>query len=162
MDERNDTLHVNLWWDRDLRFRCQSGRWVTEIDGNSRWAASPMQMMLNAVGSCAAVDVVDILRRGRQDPKEITVQLSGERRPDPPRRYTALTVTFHITGDVDPDKAERAVELSFEKYCSCFHSLAKDIDLEYQVKVDQDELKDVAEGESSGMAAGRGSEDGEE
>lgn len=136
MTENEESIHVNLWWDRDLRFRCQTGRWVTEIDGNSRWAGSPMEMMLGAVGSCAAADVVDILRKGRQDLRELTVQVSGDRREEPPRRYTSLTATFHVTGEVDPEKAERAVALSFEKYCSCFHSLADDIDLDYRVRVE--------------------------
>lgn len=136
--ERDDGISATLSWEGDLRFRCRNGRRVTEVDGDSRRAASPMEMMLDAVGSCAAVDVVEILRKGRQDLQELTVRLSGERSPEVPRRYTALTAIFHVTGDVDPDKAERAVALSFETYCSCFHSLADDIELDYRVEVERE------------------------
>lgn len=132
-----DEITARLDWEGGFRFRCETDGLMSRIDGHSESAPSPMQMMLNAVGGCAAVDVVDILEKGRQELEALSVELSGRRRADPPRRYVALTAVFRVTGDVDPAKAERAVELSFEKYCSCFHSLADDIQVEYRVEVER-------------------------
>lgn len=146
MDEAQPDVDVNLWWDRDLRFRCQAGRWVNEIDGNGRWAPSPVQVMLESVAACAAVDVVDILRKGRQDVRELTVKASGWRREEPPRRFTELSITFRVTGDVEADKAERAVRLSFEKYCSVFHTLRPDLELDWTVRVEGAEDSDSSDG----------------
>lgn len=137
MSERDPSVDVSLWWDRDLRFRCQAGRFVTEVDGNAGWAPSPLQLMLEAVASCAAVDVVEILGKGRQEIRELTVKATGDRRDEAPRRFTRLTVSFHVTGDVDREKAERAARLSFEKYCSAFHSLRPDIELDWKVQVEE-------------------------
>lgn len=137
MNEQQPDVDVSLWWDRDLRFRCQAGRWVTEIDGNSRWAPSPLQVMLESVAACAAVDVVEILRKGRQEIRELTVKANGTRRGESPRHFTELSIDFHITGDVDRDKAERAARLSFEKYCSAFHSLRRDLELDWTVRVEE-------------------------
>lgn len=128
-------VSVRLHWDRDLRFRGQAGKWVTEIDGNSRYATSPVQLLLQSVGSCAGVDVVDILRKGRHELKKLDVHVSGERREEHPRRFTRVEVQFHVTGDVPVKAARRAARLSFERYCSCWHSLRRDVDLEYSVKV---------------------------
>ena len=132
-----DEIRARLDWEGGFRFRCETDGLVARIDGHSESSPSPMQMMLNAVGGCAAVDVVDILETGRQELEELTVELSGRRRADPPRRYVSLTAVFRVTGDVDPARAERAVELSFEKYCSCFHSLADDIQVDYRVEVER-------------------------
>ena len=62
----------------------------------------------------------------------------GERRPEPPRRYTRFELEFEIVGEVDPKKAERAVQLSFDTYCSVYHTLKDDIDLEWRVSVRPD------------------------
>lgn len=134
-DDAGPDVSVRLTWDRDLRFRGQAGKWVTEIDGNGTFAPSPMQLLLEAVGSCAGVDMVDILRKGRHEVRTLTVRVDGDRREEPPRRYRSLRVHFHVTGDVDPEAAERAARLSFEKYCSCFHSLRDDLELDYRVDV---------------------------
>lgn len=132
-------VHVRLNWDRDLRFRAQAGRWVTEMDGNAEFATSPVQLLLQSVGGCAAVDVVHILRKGKEDVRKLEVQVSGQRADDDPRRLTHITVHFHITGDVDRDAARRAARLSFEKYCSCYHSLRRDIELESRITIHEGE-----------------------
>lgn len=128
-------VSVRLNWDRDLRFRAQAGRWVTELDGNAEFATSPVELLLQSVGGCTAVDVVHILRKGRENLRKLEVQVSGQRADDHPRRLTRITVHFHITGDVDRDAVLRAVRLSFEKYCSVYHSLRRDIELDSRVTI---------------------------
>lgn len=124
---------VRLHWDRDLRFRAQAGKWVTELDGNAEYATSPVELLLKSVGGCAAVDVAHILRKGNAELRKLEVQVEGRRAAEHPRRLTHLSVHFHITGDVDRNAAARAARLSFDKYCSCYHSLRRDIDLDYRV-----------------------------
>ncbi|MDF3053584.1 MAG: hypothetical protein K0S19_1689, partial [Geminicoccaceae bacterium] len=53
-----------------------------------------------------------------------------------PRRYTAIHFDYRVSGEgLDQTKAERAVSLSVEKYCSVIHSLAPDIAITYAVTV---------------------------
>jgi len=139
-DDRGDRgdpdVTVDLDWQGDLRFRARAGEFVTELDGDTERAASPVQMLLQSVGGCAAVDVVHILRKGRQDLEGLEVRVSADRAEEHPRRLTRLVVDFRLTGDVDPDAAERAARLSFETYCSCYQSLREDLELEYRVTVE--------------------------
>lgn len=128
-------VSVRVDWEDDLRFRARAGEWVADLDGDGDTAASPLQMLLQSVGGCAAVDVVHILRKAREPLRGLHVRVSGDRADDHPRRITRLRVHFSVVGDVDRDAAERAVRLSFETYCSCYHSLRDDIDLEYSVEV---------------------------
>lgn len=105
------------------------------IDGDGQQGTSPVDLMLEAIASCAAADVVDILRKGRQELEAMTVEVSADRREGHPRSITRLQLDFKIRGPVDEVKARRAVDLSLEKYCSVFHSLRMDISLDTAVAV---------------------------
>lgn len=128
-------VSARIDWDGDLRFRARAGEWVTRLDGDGESATSPVQLLLEAVGGCAAVDVAHILRKGREDPREIEVEVSGRRADDHPRRLTHLAAHVRVAGDVDPGAVRRAARLSFETYCSCYHSLRDDIELDVRVTV---------------------------
>ena len=53
--------------------------------------------------------------------------LKGTRADGEPRRFTAVTLHYTITGQIPPEQVERAIALSREKYCSVWHSLRQDI-----------------------------------
>lgn len=127
---------VQLVWKGDFRFDATSrGGSVVSIDGNSEAGTTPVDLLLQSVGACAAIDVVDILRKSRQDLEGMAVEVEATRREEPPRHVKRLVFRFRIKGPVDQKKAERAVDLSLEKYCSVFHTLRMDIMLDVEVKV---------------------------
>ena len=127
---------VQLVWNGDFRFKgTAAGGSITEIDGNAENGTSPVDLLLESVGSCAAIDVVDILRKSRQDLQGMAVEVEATRREDTPRHVKRLNFRFRIKGPVDQKKAERAVDLSLEKYCSVFHSLRMDIMLDVDVRI---------------------------
>ena len=105
------------------------------IDGNSKAGPSPVALMLESVAACVGTDVVDILRKGRQELKGLTVEVDAERRSEHPRWVKAIFFKFFIEGDVSPAKAQRAVDPALEKYCSVFHTFRKDMALEVNVTV---------------------------
>lgn len=121
-----DTRTVTLTWQEKLRFqaRTEAGA-VTTIDGTGGGLSpSPMLMLLESLGGCMAIDVVDILTKGREKLRGLELEVSGVRREDPPRRYVSLSLGFRVRGeDLSRTKVERAVELSLETYCSVFHTL---------------------------------------
>lgn len=126
---------VELAWDDDFRFEATSRSASMAVDGDKAAALAPMELLLVSVGACAAIDVVDILRKGRQDVEALHVTVSGRRRPETPRYYEEMTFRFAVRGDVSEAKARRAVELSFEKYCSVYHNLRRDLDVSWDVSV---------------------------
>jgi putative redox protein len=79
---------------------------------------------------------VDILHKSRQNVEELVVEVEAERRSEHPRRVRSLLMRFRIRGEVDRKKAERAVDLSLEKYCSVFHSLRMDISPEVEIDIE--------------------------
>ena len=79
----------------------------------------PMEMLLSSLGACSSIDVIDILRKMRQPLQDIKVTLNGEREKDKtPSLFTDIHIVFDLYGDLDVDKAKRAVDMSMEKYCS--------------------------------------------
>ena len=82
-------------------------------------AASPMELLLLALGSCTAVDVASILRKKRQDVTDYRVEVRGYRRDEHPRAYRRLEVHHIVTGrSISEQSVAQAIELSETKYCS--------------------------------------------
>jgi putative redox protein len=95
-----------------------------------------MSAFLLACGGCTGVDAVLILKKMRVRLAKCSVDVVGVRRTEEPRRYTAIKFLFRLAGEgLDVQKAQRAVALSLEKYCSAIHSLAPDTDVGYEIEV---------------------------
>ena len=105
---------------------CRSGDVGTRLDWDGGTAPSPVQALAFALAGCMVSDVVLILEKGRQPLRALSARLEAARAPDPPRRLLRVDIRFAITGDVAPDKVERAIALSRETYCSVWHSMAPD------------------------------------
>ena len=120
---------IELIWEHDLVFGGRSGDIHLSLDSASVVGLSPMQALGFALSGCMAMDVVHVLTKGRHDLRGLRVDFTGQRATDEPRRFTAITLHYTITGDVPADKIERALELSREKYCSVWHSMRQDIEL---------------------------------
>lgn len=86
---------------------------------------SPMQLLLLGVGGCTAIDMVDILRKGRQPLEDLEIQITGVRAEEYPKPWSAIHIHYIFYGaGLDPQKVERAVELSVEKYCGAHATVA--------------------------------------
>jgi putative redox protein len=86
----------------------------------------PMQTVLAALCGCSAVDVISILKKQRQPLTDLLIKVDGERQKGiEPSLWEKVHLLFQITGDVEPGKASRAVQLSMEKYCSVAETLRR-------------------------------------
>jgi putative redox protein len=97
----------------------------------------PMQVLLASLGGCSGIDVINILKKSRVDFDAVDVDVEGERKQGvEPSPFTKVKLTFKVTGrSVDRAKAEKAVSLSVEKYCSAIASLDKGIKVETTVEI---------------------------
>jgi putative redox protein len=120
---------LELIWERDLVFAGASGQASMVLDSAGVAGPSPVQTLAFALAACMGMDVVHILRKGRHDLRGLRIDLTGERAPEEPRRFTAIALRFTVNGELPRDAVDRAVELSRDKYCSVWHSLRQDITL---------------------------------
>jgi putative redox protein len=94
--------------------------------GGRNLGPRPMELMLLAVGSCSAVDIVHILKKARQPVGGCEVKVSGERAATDPKVFTKIHLQFIVSGTgLSENQVKRAVELSAEKYCSASIMLQK-------------------------------------
>ena len=92
---------------------------VLDTDSGRAVAASPMELLLVALGGCTAVDVVSILKKKRERVTGYRVEVRGTRRDEHPRAFTRIEVRHVVTGHKISERAvAQAISLSEEKYCS--------------------------------------------
>lgn len=104
--------------------------------GGTNQGMRPMQLLLAAMGGCSSIDVVNILKKQKQDLKDIRVTVTGEREKDAiPSLFTEVHAHFKLYGKLDKDKANKAVTLSIEKYCSVAKTLEAKAKITYSVEV---------------------------
>ena len=120
-------MDASLTWSGELTFTASSGGQTMTIDGKGKAGPSPVQLLAFGIAGCMSMDVVEILRKGRHPVTALDVAFHGERAPEPPHRFTSVTLTFTVHGDVPGDAVRRAIALSHEKYCSVSNSLRGDI-----------------------------------
>ena len=122
-------LSLNLTWQGGERFSGPLNNGVSMmVDGTGQAAPSPVQAVAFALASCMAIDVVDIIEKGRVKVEAFSCDLDVFRAEAVPKRIIGFDLKFKVKGDVPPDRVARAIDLSREKYCSVWHSLDPTID----------------------------------
>ncbi len=103
------------------------------IDGEAQAQTGmrPMELLLNAVGACAAYDIVEMLKKRKLGIKAYRIELEGERPDGVPAPYTHIHARhyFDVPG-LEKRVAERFVDLGMNKYCSVASSLKAEISFE--------------------------------
>jgi putative redox protein len=128
---------LELVWERDLIFGGQSGETSMTLDSAGVAGPSPVQALAFAAAGCMGMDVVYILRKGRQDLRGLKIALVAERAQEDPHRITSMKLEFYVTGPVPKDQIQRAIDLSHDKYCSVWHSMRQDIAFETRFTVSE-------------------------
>ena len=104
--------------------------------GGRNLGLRPMEMVLLGLGGCTAIDVLHMLRKGRQPITDMRVELDAARANDAPKVFTRIHLHFVLTGTgLDPHKIERAINLSASKYCSASMMLNKTAEMTHDFEI---------------------------
>ena len=94
--------------------------------GGTNKGMRPMQLLLTALGACSSIDVINILKKQKQELNDIKVTVTGEREKDAvPSLFVEAHIHFKLFGSIDHEKAKKAVSLAVDKYCSVAKTLEK-------------------------------------
>ena len=128
---------IEVVWEGGMRWRGgPAGGPPHLVDGDREAAPSPVDALVVALASCSAIDVVDYLEKRRTPPASASVSVRFSRAPTHPRRLTDAHLTFRVATASSREHVERAVQLSFEKYCTVANSIATDINLGFTVEIE--------------------------
>ena len=112
----------------DARFAKGPG-FVMDSDQDPK-GPSPVELLVAALGGCAGMDVIGILRKQRQVVLGYEVAVSGERATEHPRKFTRIEVVHRLRGrDLSRTCIEEAMRLSETKYCSVHATLAPTVEI---------------------------------
>jgi putative redox protein len=113
---------------------------IMETNGERASAASPVELLLLALAGCTGSDVVDILRKKREQISGYRIEVRAERRTDFPRSLRTIHLRHLITGrGVSEPAVKQAIELSDSKYCSVAGTLrpTASISVSYEIREEE-------------------------
>ncbi len=135
-------MKARVKWVQDRMFLGESGSGHTIVmdgapeAGGRNLGVRPMETVLIGMGGCTAFDVVHILEKSREAVEDCVADITAERAEEDPKVFTKIHVKFTVTGkNLNPEKVERAVHLTAEKYCSASIMLAKTAEITHEVEI---------------------------
>ena len=109
---------------------------ISSHDEANNTGMSPSQLLLLALASCSAYDVVGILQKKRLQLDAFEITVRGDQEPDPPWTYRQIHLKYFLTGPDLTDKAvEQAIELSATKYCSVAATVSGKADVTHEFEI---------------------------
>lgn len=105
-------------------------------DPQFSWAGiKPSDLLLMAVAACSAYDVVEILTKQREPLEDLKVSCTGEQINEPPYTFTCVHLVYEVNGEVNPERLDRAIRLSEDKYCSVISTLRTGVQITSEFKL---------------------------
>lgn len=132
-----EKVNVTLNWAGGKVFTATNGTGCRIVlDGQKEAGPSPMDLLLEAMGGCSAIDIVVIMQKVRTPLNRFEMSIEAVRNETDPKFYTAAVMRFDVWGEgINPDKLSRAINLSIFKYCSVYHSLRTDLQLRAEYRI---------------------------
>jgi putative redox protein len=97
--------------------------------------AKPSDLLPLSLAACIAYDVVEILRKQRQDLLGLEVVATSVQDPDPPWTFRSIHLRFQLTGAVDVSKAAKAVDIAETRYCAVAATIRSVVRLTHEVTI---------------------------
>jgi putative redox protein len=135
-------MKARVKWVEDLLFVGESGSGHTivmdgpeELGGHGT-GMRPMELLLLGMGGCTSFDMVQMLKKGRQDIRDCVVEIDSVRSDEIPKVFTKINVHYKVTGkDLKEAQVKRAVELSTQKYCSASIMLGETAEITHEYEI---------------------------
>ncbi|MDP2807305.1 MAG: OsmC family protein [bacterium] len=120
-------MPVVIDWIKDMQYLAQDdeghGIIVESRKENAPAGFSPAKLLLVAAAGCMSNHLMEILVKKRLSVTKLRVTADGVRAADLQKRFTGITLTFEVHGNIPPETMEGVLLLVKEKYCSVLNSL---------------------------------------
>ena len=135
MDPKIQMTYVD---DEKYEVQNQTGNNVTidMYESEKKENLSPVELVLAALTSCAAVVIVSMIKKRRRDFKNIKAESTGKRAKNAPRYFKSINIKYYIySSDLKEDEAERFISLSLTKYCSVGSTIRSDTLIKHSFEI---------------------------
>ena len=139
-------MKANLSWVDNMLFRCENHGVITSIDalkehGGSDSAPNPKELILNAMMGCTAMDVVSMLKKMRQEIKEFKMQIEAVKTTEHPVHFKTALLVYDLKGEIEAEKAIKAVDSSLTKYCGVNYMISLSCDISFRLLLNGELIK---------------------
>ena len=131
-------MNINLDWKDGINFRASNGRGhEIVLDGSPDFGGveagpRPMEMVLAALASCMAIDVVLMLNKARVQLASLRVSVEAQRSEEIPKVFRTIHLQFEIEGEgLSKALLDRCLPLAGDKYCSVSAMLRPNVSISY-------------------------------
>ena len=145
MFEYNNSLrimevNVSMSYLNDEKFQVlnESGNKLTidMYERDKKENLSPMELLLSAVTTCAAVEIVSMIKKRRRDFRDLKAESSGIRAETHPMYYKKINIKYIIySKDLQDSEADRFISLALTKYCSVGSSIRMDTEVIHSFEI---------------------------
>lgn len=131
---------IDCKWLNNMAFEANVGEHKIIIDadeavGGENRGPRPKMLTLASLAGCTGMDVISILKKMQVNVEYFNIEVEGELTEEHPKYYKAIHLTYQFKGNnIDPEKVEKAINLSQEKYCGVNALLRKGADISYHVE----------------------------
>jgi putative redox protein len=112
---------------------------AAENIGGHNAGARPMELLLMGLGGCTAIDVLLIMKKQRQVVEDLKISISGEREKIEGTEmspFRKINIHFKFKGNLSEDKAQKAIIMSMEKYCSATAQFSGTADITHSFEIE--------------------------
>ena len=133
-------VNVSMSYLNDEKFQVlnESGNKLTidMYEKDKKENLSPMELLLSAVTTCAAVEIVSMIKKRRRDFRDLKAESSGIRAETHPMYYKKINIKYIIySKDLQDSEAERFISLALTKYCSVGSSIRIDTEVVHSFEI---------------------------
>ncbi|NTX00014.1 MAG: OsmC family protein [Geobacteraceae bacterium] len=132
---------ISVFWKGEMAFEALiDGHSVmmdaTPAAGGTNQGPTPKPLLMASLGGCTGMDVISLARKMRQEVESLEIKLQGTITEEHPMHYTAIHMVYIFKGkDLDPEKLQKAIDLSQEKYCGVNATLRRGMPVTSEIKI---------------------------
>ncbi|WP_131538096.1 OsmC family protein [Pedobacter nototheniae] len=98
----------------------------------------PMEMLLIGLGGCSGIDVVNVLTKQKEPLNDIKINIKATRKDEEmPPIFDVININFDLYGDVSEAKVQRALQMTFDKYCSVSNILGRSATINFTYAINK-------------------------
>ena len=98
----------------------------------------PMEMLLVGLGGCSGIDMVNVLTKQKEPLEDIKIAINATRKDEEmPPIFDEIEIHFDLSGDLNPAKVERALAMTFDKYCSVSNILGRSAKINFTYNINK-------------------------
>lgn len=119
------------------------GGFTVELDakaaiGGEGKGFRPMEMLLVGLGGCSGIDMVNVLTKQKEPLEDIKIAINATRKDEEmPPIFDEIEIHFDLSGDLNPAKVERALAMTFDKYCSVSNILGRSAKINFTYNINK-------------------------